>query len=175
MIIKKNSLIFSLLFLTCSCDEIIRRDEPCFDVYGDYSILKDITINLKVDVNNGGNTSEMKTLLNKGAAYPVCFHLKDVVHYTVYFSYKDKINSLSFDAIIPKLIIKNRNAQVLYVYKEGEAVHMKYYGAWDDIRKEHSIFKDKVAVTREEYLKNHKVDNNTSELDFINNFYGFFG
>lgn len=127
MIIEEKIKYFLLLLimLITGCDDFLGHQEPPFIVYGDESVLKDTIINVNIimnDRNHPGNLLyKTRSLLYKGDVYPISFRRDDdIIHYVIFYSNNNKINTLSFDAVIPWLKVKKRNAQVIVVKNMGK-------------------------------------------------------
>ncbi|ECF3155676.1 hypothetical protein ACVUCS_004497 [Salmonella enterica subsp. enterica] len=129
--IKNNFLIVLLLFLV-GCDPMSGYREPPFEIRGDPKLLKNMIINIRIDYNDRENIGSLshrtQSLLYNGHIYPVVLNDgNDIVHYTICYSYNEQINTLSFDAVIPRLMMKKRESQVISVYKQGGGVYITYH------------------------------------------------
>lgn len=180
MIIEKKTKCFllMLILLITGCDEFLGYQEPSFVVYGDESILKNTIINVNIimnDRNHPGNLLyKTQSLLYKGDIYPINFRREDdVVHYVIFYSYNNKINTLSFDAAIPRLKLKKRNTQIIVVKKRKQYVYIEYYGQKISASNRMPLFVGQVAISQNEYLENNAMYRYGEQFS-LNHFYGLF-
>lgn len=158
-VISKYFIII-ILFLMIGCDQYFTYCEPPFVVEGDPDILNDTIINIKIDSNMrnqpGLLSHKMQSLIYKGRQYPLTFKFyDDIVHYTIYYSYHNKVNTLSFDANIPRLINKKRKHQIITVHKENEGIYITYHSDNKNDRK----ITGKITILQNEYLRNKEKTN----------------
>ncbi|EAB8206508.1 hypothetical protein PD335_001597 [Salmonella enterica] len=179
MIIEKKAKCFliMLILLITGCDEFLGYQEPPFVVYGDESILKDTIINVSIIVNDRNHPGDLlyrtQSLLYKGDIYPINFRRDDdIVHYVIFYSYKNKINTLSFDAVIPRLKIKKIDAQVIAVRKYEGGVYIEYYGSGEEDRGL-PLFVGQVVIPQNEYLEKKEMYRYGEQFS-LNYFHGLF-
>ncbi|MEB4677771.1 hypothetical protein MXL54_23760 [Enterobacteriaceae bacterium G50] len=156
--IKNNCLIILLFFSLTGCDPMSGYREPPFEIRGDAELLKNMIINVKIDYNTPENigtlSHRMQSLLYKGVIYPITFNDgDDIVHYTIYYSYKKQINTLSFDAIIPRLIMKKRESQIISVHQQGNSVYIIYHVDGNGKNISEDFLRGREVVSQDMYLK----------------------
>lgn len=180
MIIEEKIKYFLLLLsmLITGCDDFLGHQEPPFIVYGDESVLKDTIINVNIimnDRNHPGNLLyKTRSLLYKGDVYPISFRRDDdIIHYVIFYSNNNKINTLSFDAVIPWLKVKKRNAQVIVVKKYGQDIGIEYYGEKFNADNGRPVFVGQVVIPQNEFFEKNEVYRYGEKFS-LNYFYDLF-
>ncbi|HCM1914850.1 TPA: hypothetical protein N3A33_000696 [Salmonella enterica subsp. salamae serovar 28:r:e,n,z15] len=173
----KYFLLMLIMFIT-GRDDFLGHQEPPFIVYGDKSVLKDTIINVNIimnDRNHPGNLLyKTRSLLYKGDVYPISFRRDDdIIHYVMFYSNNNKINTLSFDAVIPRIKAKKRNAQVIVVKKYEQDVGIEYYGEKFSAGNGKPLFVGHVVIPQNEFFEKNEMYRYGEKFS-LNYFYSLF-
>lgn len=175
MIIGKlfNILFISILVvLLQGCDMSEETYEPAFKIFGDSAILEKMVINVENSINDtkypGYSDSKVQTQLYKGKQQS--FKNSDVISYSIYFSYENKVNKLKFDNIMSD---REGHVNYLYVFKKDDGIYLKYYGVESDIQEEIGPTSG-ITIPLEEYFKENNILDKEEQQFYQERFFDFF-
>lgn len=174
MIIAKIYKIISIITFVAilfGCNEFDEITEPAFKVYGDAHILDKMIINIENIINDaqypGYSVSKIQTQLYKGKQQS--FINSDVVSYSIYVSYENKVNQLKFDNILNN---QPGHINYLYVFKKDDQIYIKYYGLKTYIQEE---IAPTISITfsLEEYFKDNNILDHDEQKSYRARFFDF--
>ena len=175
MSINKLCHIFFILLLFVilpGCDMSDEIAEPAFKVYGDATILENMVINIENSINDakypGYSDTKVQTLLYKGKQQ--AFRNSDVISYSIYFSYENKVNKLTFDNIMSD---RQGHINYLYVFKKDDGVYLKYYGVESNVQKEIGPISG-ITIPLDEYFRENNILDEQEQQFYQLRFFNFF-
>lgn len=145
------------VFIICGCD--MKKDliNPVFEVYGEKSVLNDMTINIEIYANSekypGFSIWKVVSLLCKGKRFQFPENNDDIVNYVIHYTYRQQVGMFKIDAEIPKNAREGHDVNMLYVFREGDHVYLKYYSRRSDVARNNPLATTDVTLPQEEYFK----------------------
>lgn len=146
--------------------------EPEFKVFGSPVILEEMIINIESFTNDplytGYPVSKIQTQLYKGQQQT--FSNDDVIRYSIYFSYNNRVGNLSFDNIYRDI---DGHINHIYVFTKDDDIYLRHYGLWSDIEEKNGPTSDIALLFDNFFQKNNISDENDREIYKVKFFHFF--
>lgn len=180
MIIEK--ICRNLILLTVLCLIGCNPEIPSFELKGDPAILKDMTINIRTTYKNKRENTQgptqisydIQTLIYKGKEYKLIFdEKKEILYYTIFYSYKNQVNILNIDIAIPKLMIKNWESQILSIQEKNDHIYIQYFGNIKEYIKNDALVMSPPTLPQNVFFNQINIRTQDEKKQYIDNFFQY--